>query len=349
MELNSKIYIAGHNGLIGSAIFLELKKRGYNNLIVRSHSELDLTNELNVDSFFERNKPEYVFLCAAYVGGIGANKTYPADFLMRNLSIEYNIIRNCHKYGCSLLFLGSTCIYPKSVQDRVSPMREEDLLTSDLDTSNEGYAIAKITGLKMVELYRKQYGDKFMSVMPTNLYGPNDKYDIDNSHVLPSIILKLQLSEYLKSCSFDKIRSLIKRDLHTDELIKYLNDKGIYDDGVVFWGTGDPMREFLFSQDCAKACINLLEKYDDLELPERNCHINIGNPNQRVSIRDLVKRISFLMDYSGRVFFTLNSELNGTLTKYVDSNRLHELLGGFNYTPFNESLMIAIKDFRSKL
>lgn len=236
MELNSKIYIAGHNGLIGSAIFLELSKRGYTNLIVRSHSELDLTNKLNVDSFFERIKPEYVFLCAAYVGGIGANKMYPADFLMRNLSIEYNVVSNCHKHDCTLLFLGSTCIYPKAIQDGLSPMSEDDLLTSDLDTSNEGYAIAKITGLKMVELYRKQYGDKFMSVMPTNLYGPNDRYDIDNSHVLPSIILKLQLSEYLKSCSFDKIRSLIKRDLVTDELIQYLNDRGIYDDSVVFWG-----------------------------------------------------------------------------------------------------------------
>src|SRR5690606_18300350 len=256
MDKNSKIYVAGHRGLVGSAILENLKKKGYSNIVTRTHTELDLTNTSDVSDFFESEKPEYVFLAAAKVGGIVANNVYRADFIYENLMIQNNVIHQSYVHGVKkLLFLGSTCIYPKNCPQ---PMKEEYLLTDTLEYTNEPYAIAKIAGIKMCESYNLQYGTNFISVMPTNLYGPNDNFDLEKSHVLPALLRKVHLAKLL---SEDRLAEVIS-ELNVDsfEEAKAILDKfGISAESVEIWGSGNPMREFLWSEDMADACVFLME------------------------------------------------------------------------------------------
>ncbi|MEA2028738.1 MAG: GDP-L-fucose synthase, partial [Campylobacterota bacterium] len=254
MNKNSKIYIAGHRGLVGSAIVKNLKSKGYANLIYQTHSELDLTNQKAVEAFFEKEKPEYVILAAAKVGGIVANNTYRADFIYENLAIQNNVIHQSYLHGVKkLLFLGSTCIYPK---DAPQPMNEESLLTSPLEYTNEPYAIAKIAGIKMCESYNIQYGTNFISVMPTNLYGPNDNFDLEKSHVLPALIRKIHLAKLLNEKKYDEVVKDLKLS-SIDEAKKYLIKFGVDENQVEIWGSGKPRREFLYSEDMADACVYL--------------------------------------------------------------------------------------------
>ncbi|QAA34738.1 GDP-L-fucose synthase [Clostridium manihotivorum] len=285
MNKDSKIYVAGHRGLVGSAIVRNLKKKGYNNLIYRTHQELDLTNQAEVREFFQREKPEYVFLAAAKVGGINANNTYPADFIYENLMIESNIIKAAHDYKVKkLLFLGSTCIYPKMAPQ---PIKEEYLLTDSLEETNEAYAIAKIAGLEMCKFYKKQYGDNFISCMPTNLYGPNDNFDLNNSHVLPALI----------------------RKFHEAKVNNAPN--------VEVWGTGKPLREFLYVDDMADGCVFLMENYDGLQ------HVNIGT-GEELSIGELAQIVKEVVGYEGNVVFN-SSMPDGTPRKLCDVSKLREL------------------------
>ena len=260
---NSKIYIAGHRGLVGSAIVKNLEAKGYTNLVYRTHKELDLTSQKKVEEFFASEKPEFVILAAAKVGGIVANNTYRADFIYENLAIQNNVIHNAYKYGVEkLLFLGSTCIYPKNAPQ---PMPEDCLLTSPLEYTNEPYAIAKIAGIKMCESYNIQYGTNFISVMPTNLYGPNDNFNLETSHVLPALIRKIHLAKLLNEKKYDEvIKDLEVSSL--DEAKEYLAKFGVDETKVEIWGTGNPRREFLYSEDMAYACVFLLENRDFKEI-----------------------------------------------------------------------------------
>ena len=290
MELNSKIYVAGHQGMVGSAILLNLKNKGYKNLIVKTSSELNLINQNDVAVFFEKEKPEYVFLAAAKVGGIVANNTYRADFIYNNLMIQNNVIHSSHLNKVKkLLFLGSSCIYPKNA---IQPMKEEYLLTGLLEETNEPYAIAKIAGIKMCDGYRDQYGCNFISVMPTNLYGFNDNYDLVNSHVLPALIRKFHEA-------------------------KTNNNKS-----VVVWGTGSPLREFLHATDMADACVFLMQNYNDKGL------INIGS-GVEISIKDLAFLIKEITNYEGEIIFD-STKPDGTLRKLMDSSKLQNL--GWKHT-----------------
>ena len=261
MNKDSKIYIAGNHGLVGSAIWKSLQKKGFANLIGRSHEELDLLDSVAVSEFFEKEKPEYVYLAAAYVGGIMANNIYRADFIYRNLQIQNNIIYESFKHNVKkLLFLGSTCVYPREAPQ---PISEDFLLTSPLEYTNEPYAIAKIAGLKMCESFNIQYGTNFIAVMPTNLYGPNDNFDLEKSHVLPAMIRKIHLGKCLKENNWDSIRKdLNKRPVENvsgknsiEEIISMLKRYGVSANKIELWGTGKPMREFLWSEDMADACI----------------------------------------------------------------------------------------------
>jgi len=285
MNSYSKIYIAGHMGLVGSAIVRALKKQGYDNLILRTHSELDLLDQKATADFFKKEKPEYVFLAAAKVGGIMANKTYPADFIYQNLQIQNNIIHHSYLNGVKkLLFLGSSCIYPKLARQ---PIREEHLLTGELEPTNEPYAVAKIAGIKMCQTYNRQYGTNFISVMPTNLYGPNDNFDLENSHVLPAMIRKFHEAK-----------------------ISNQNE-------VVVWGTGAARREFLHVDDLADACVFLMNNYDDSEV------INIGT-GEDVSIKELAEMIKKITGFTGEIVWDA-SKPDGTPRKLLDVSRLHNL------------------------
>jgi len=297
MNKNSKIYVAGHRGLVGSAIVKNLKSKGYTNLILKTHKELDLINQQAVADFFEKEKPEYVILAAAKVGGIVANSTYRADFIYKNLQIQNNIIHHAYLNKVEkLLFLGSTCIYPKNAPQ---PMVEESLLTSSLEYTNEPYAIAKIAGIKMCESYNLQYGTNFISVMPTNLYGPNDNFDLETSHVLPALIRKMHEA---------KVNNEPK---------------------VEIWGTGKPKREFLYSEDMADACVFLLENrdfkdtYDKSDKEIRNTHINIGT-GVDISIKELALTIKNIVGYNGELYFD-ESKPDGTMVKLTDPSKLHAL------------------------
>lgn len=282
MNKEIKIYVAGHRGLVGSAIVRNLKSRGYRNIVVRIHGELDLTNQAEVNTFFNNEKPECIFLAAAKVGGIGANSTYPADFIMENLLIECNVIRSAFEHDVAkLMFLGSSCIYPKMCSQ---PIKEEYLLSGFLEETNEAYALAKIAGLKMCQFYNKQYGTKYISVMPTNLYGPNDNYDLDNSHVLPALLRKMHEAK--------------------DQNKPY----------VEVWGTGNPLREFLHVDDMADACSYLMETYDGDEF------FNVGTGNE-ISIKDLSELIKRVVGYEGEIRFDI-SKLDGTPRKLLDVSRL---------------------------
>ena len=322
MELNSKIYVAGHRGLVGSAIWRTLEAKGYTNLIGRTHAELDLTDAVAVRTFFEAERPEYVFLAAAHVGGIMANNTYRADFLLKNLAIQQHVIGEAYRTGVKkLLFLGSTCIYPKEAPQ---PMPEDCLLTSPLEYTNEPYAIAKIAGLKLCESFNLQYGTNFIACMPTNLYGPNDNFDLERSHVLPAMMRKLILADALLRISLIPNAELASEE----ELAEALAHFGIYPDRVELWGSGTPMREFLWSEDMAEACVFLMEQinFDDLRPAEgevRNCHINIGTGTD-VSIAELASRIKEVVGYHGEIRFD-RSKPDGTMKKLTDPSKLHRL------------------------
>lgn len=304
MDKNSKIYVAGHRGMVGSAIVRKLQHEGYNNIITRTSSELDLRDQLATAEFFEHENPEYVFLAAAKVGGIIANNTYRADFLYENLAIQNNVIHNSYLNGVNkLMFLGSSCIYPKLAPQ---PLKEEYLLTGLLEETNEPYAIAKIAGIKMCEAYRAQYGCNFISVMPTNLYGYNDNYHPENSHVLPALIRKFHEAKINNS------------------------------DTVTIWGSGEPRREFLYADDLADACFFLMHNYNDKEL------INIGT-GQDLTIRELALLIKRAVGFQGNLFFDTKRP-DGTPRKLMDVSKLHNL-GWKHKTILEEGLELTYRDY----
>lgn len=334
IDKSTKIYVAGHRGLVGSAIWNNLTDKGYTNLIGRTHKELDLMNSAEVSRFFEEEKPEYVFLAAAHVGGIIANNNYRADFIYKNLQIQNNVIGESFRNNVKkLLFLGSTCIYPKEASQ---PMTEDSLLTGPLEYTNESYAIAKIAGLKMCESFNIQYGTNYIAVMPTNLYGPNDNFDLEKSHVLPAMIRKIHLSKAL----MDGDQETLKRDLNArpveqvtgessnKEIIDILGKYGITDKYVKLWGTGHPLREFLWSEEMADACVFIMENVDFADLIEnkkeiRNCHINIGT-GKEISIYDLAFLIKNTIGYKGEILFD-DSKPDGTMRKLTDVTKLNSL------------------------
>jgi GDP-L-fucose synthase len=339
MERNTKIYVAGHRGLVGSAILRNLQGKGYTNFTLRTHAELDLTNQSDVNRFFAAEQPGYVFLAAAHVGGIWANNTRRADFIYINLMIQSNVIHAAYTHGVKkLLFLGSTCIYPREAPQ---PMREDSLLTSPLEYTNEPYAIAKIAGIRMCESYNLQYGTNYIAVMPTNLYGPNDNFNPDTSHVLPAMIRKLHWAHCLRRQDMEGLR----RDLNTrpaggitghaseKEIVDLLDKYGVRADEVALWGTGKPLREFLWSEDMADASVHIMENinFSDLK-PEskeaRNTHINIGT-GVELSIRELAGHIKDTIGYDGKLSFDA-SKPDGTLRKLTDVSKLHAL--GWRHT-----------------
>lgn len=330
MHKGSKIYVAGHRGLVGSAIIKNLTAQGYSNIVTRTHSELDLCDQSSVLTFFESEKPEYVFLAAAKVGGIVANNTYRADFIYENLMIQNNVIHQSYIHGVKkLIFLGSTCIYPR---DCPQPMKEEYLLTSPLEYTNEPYAIAKIAGIKMCESYNLQYGTNFISVMPTNLYGPNDNFDLEKSHVLPALIRKIHLAKLLSNNDEQAILNDLKMD--TIQMAKeYLKVFGVSGERVEIWGTGRPMREFLWSEDMADACVFLM-KYRDFKdtfnttKEIRNTHINIGT-GEDISIADLANLVKEIVGFKGELYFNTDKP-DGTMKKLTDVSKLNAL--GWKYT-----------------
>ncbi len=370
LNKNSKIYIAGHHGLVGSAIWNNLKQRGYQNLVGRSHKELDLTDQYAVKKFFDEEQPDAVVLAAAFVGGIMANSLYRADFIMMNMKIQCNVISEAYAHGVKkLLFLGSTCIYPKNAPQ---PMKEDCLLTSPLEYTNEEYAIAKIAGLKMCESYNLQYGTNYIAVMPTNLYGPNDNFHLENSHVMPAMMRKVYLAKLIHDGAWDKIAiDLDKRPVEgvngsgvmvqgseRQKALEVLAKYGIYDNKVVLWGTGTPLREFLWSEDMADASVHVLlnvdfkdvigiEKYSSVHfgastdgavdrnhsagrggaIPSlgeiRNCHINVGT-GKELTIRELSELVVKAVGFEGEVEFDATKP-DGTMRKLIDVSKLHSL------------------------
>lgn len=376
LDKNAKIYVAGHRGLVGSAIWNNLKSRGYNNLVGRTHHELDLTDQVAVKEFFDNEKPDAVVLAAAFVGGIMANSLYRADFLMQNMKMQCNVISEAYAHGVKkLLFLGSTCIYPKNAPQ---PMKEEALLTSELEYTNEEYAIAKIAGLKMCESYNLQYGTNYIAVMPTNLYGPNDNFHLENSHVMPAMMRKIYLAKLLHDDDWQSIRTdMDKRPINpTDSLRAVIgegnvdgsNDKerilkalayyGIENNKVTLWGTGSPLREFLWSEDMADASVHVLlnvdfkdvigiEKYSSVfygaktdgtvdrnnsegrggAIPSlgeiRNCHINVGT-GKELTIRSLAELVVKAVGFEGEVVWD-ETKPDGTPRKLIDVSKLHSL------------------------
>ena len=386
LDKSSKIYVAGHNGLVGSAIWNNLLQRGYTNLVGRSHKELDLTDQVAVRKFFDEEQPDAVVLAAAFVGGIMANMLYRADFIMMNMKIQCNVISEAYAHGVKkLLFLGSTCIYPKNAPQ---PMKEDCLLTSPLEYTNEEYAIAKIAGLKMCESYNLQYGTNYIAVMPTNLYGPNDNFHLENSHVMPAMMRKVYLAKLIHDGAWDKIATdLNKRPVegvtgeglvqefngssslslnssnslntsNRQKVLDVLAKYGIFDNRVVLWGTGTPLREFLWSEDMADASVHVLlnvnfsdiigiEKYSSVHygastdgavdrnhsagrggyIPSlgeiRNCHINVGT-GKELTIRQLSELVVKAVGFEGKVEFDA-SKPDGTMRKLIDVEKLHRL------------------------
>ena len=376
LDKNIKIYIAGHRGLVGSAIWNNLKSRGYNNLVGRTHKELDLTDQVAVKSFFDEERPDAVVLAAAFVGGIMANSLYRADFMMMNMKMQCNVISEAYTHGVKkLLFLGSTCIYPKNAPQ---PMKEDCLLTSPLEYTNEEYAIAKIAGLKMCESYNLQYGTNYIAVMPTNLYGPNDNFHLENSHVLPAMMRKVYLAKLIHDGNWEAIRvDMNKRPINpTDKLraiigegnvdgnntqeriLQALDFYGIADNKVTLWGTGTPLREFLWSEDMADASVHVLlnvdfadiigiEKYSSVHygakadgavdrnnsegrggaIPSlgeiRNCHINVGT-GKELTIAALAQLVVEAVGFEGIIEWD-TTKPDGTMRKLIDVSKLHSL------------------------
>ena len=370
LEKNSKIYVAGHHGLVGSAIWNNLLQRGYTNLVARSHKELDLTDQLAVRKFFDEEQPDAVVLAAAFVGGIMANSLYRADFIMQNMKMQCNVISESYAHGVKkLLFLGSTCIYPKNAPQ---PMREDALLTSPLEYTNEEYAIAKIAGLKMCESYNLQYGTNYIAVMPTNLYGPNDNFHLENSHVMPAMMRKVYLAKLIHDGEWEAIQrdldmrpvegvngsGLTVNGAERQKALEILAKYGISDNKVVLWGTGTPLREFLWSEDMADASVHILlnvdfkdvigiEKYSSVHygastdgvvdrnhsagrggaIPSlgeiRNCHINVGT-GKELTIRELSELVVKTVGFEGTVEFD-TTKPDGTMRKLIDVTKLHSL------------------------
>ena len=364
LSKDSKIYVAGHHGLVGSAIWNNLQQRGYTNLVGRTHKELDLTDQIAVKRFFDEERPDAVVLAAAFVGGIMANSLYRADFIMMNMKIQCNVISEAYAHGVKkLLFLGSTCIYPKNAPQ---PMKEDCLLTSPLEYTNEEYAIAKIAGLKMCESYNLQYGTNYIAIMPTNLYGPNDNFHLENSHVMPAMMRKIYLAKLIHDNAWDAIRKdMDKRPVEgvygssqCDNILNVLGKYGIYNNKVVLWGTGTPLREFLWSEDMADASVHVLlnvnfsdiigvEKYSSVHygtsasgavdrnnsegrggaIPSlgeiRNCHINVGT-GKELTIRELSQLVVKAVGFEGEIEFDA-SKPDGTPRKLIDVSKLHSL------------------------
>jgi GDP-L-fucose synthase len=307
MDNNSKIYIAGHRGMVGSAIQRNLVERGFTNIVTRTSKELDLRNQADTEAFFNSEKPEYVFLAAAKVGGIQANNTLRADFIYENLMVQNNIIHAAYKTNVKkLMFLGSSCIYPKFAKQ---PLKEEYLLTGELEQTNEPYAIAKIAGIKMCESYHRQYGCNFISVMPTNLYGQNDNYDLNNSHVLPALIRKIHDAKEANSAN------------------------------VTIWGTGTPMREFMHANDMADACVYLMQNYNDEKF------VNIGT-GVDISIKDLALLVKKIAGYEGELVFD-TSKPDGTPRKLMDVSYLHSL-GWKHKIELEEGIKLVYEEFKLK-
>ncbi|MDI9606566.1 MAG: GDP-L-fucose synthase [Bacteroidota bacterium] len=339
MNKESKIYVAGHRGLVGSAIWNNLLAKGYTNLVGLSSRELDLMDPQATKHFFDREQPEYVILAAAHVGGIVANNTYRADFIYRNLQIQNNVIGESYRHGVKkLLFLGSTCVYPREAPQ---PMREDSLLTSPLEYTNEPYAIAKIAGLKMCESFNIQYGTNYIAVMPTNLYGPNDNFDLEKGHVLPAMIRKIHLANAWLKDDWRTIRKDIDRrpvervtsDALRRDIEGVLQKHGIYKDHVVLWGTGTPRREFLWSEEMADACVFIMEHVNFSDLTQgmtevKNCHINIGT-GKEITIRELSSIIQETIGYEGEIRFD-KSKPDGTPRKLTDVSKLNSL--GWRHT-----------------
>ena len=324
MDKNTKIYIAGHRGLVGSALFRNLESQGFDNIITKNHSELDLTDQLSVKAFFGSEKPEYVFLAAAKVGGILANDTYRADFIYENTQIQNNIIHYSYLNNVrKLLFLGSSCIYPKNCPQ---PIKEDYLLTGELEYTNEPYAIAKIAGIKMCENYNLQYGTNFIAVMPTNLYGPNDNYDLEKSHVLPALIRKIHLAKLLAENKLNQINNNLQVDSFEKAQV-ILNKYGISKNSVVIWGTGSPRREFLHSDNLAEACLYIMKNIDFKDLINtdeiKNTHINIGM-GKDISIKELALLVKKIVSFEGDLIFD-NSKPDGTKQKLLDVSKLNNL------------------------
>lgn len=352
MEKNAKIYVAGHRGLVGSAIVRNLKSKGYTNIIGRTHKELDLCDPRAVDAFFEAEKPEYVFLAAAHVGGIMANNTYRADFMLINLQIQNNVISASQRNGVKkLMFLGSSCIYPRLAPQ---PIKEEALLTGELEYTNEEYALAKISGLRLCESMNLQYGCNYVAVMPTNLYGPNDNYDLVRSHVLPAMIRKMHLGHALEEGRWDDIRAdLDKRPVgdidgksSKEDIVAMLGKYGLNQatDGSVslnLWGSGKPLREFLHSDDMADACVYVMESVDFVDIVKerglenngadgkeiRNCHLNVGSGTE-LHIADLAQIVKKTVGFKGAINWD-PSKPDGTPRKLMDVSRLARL--GWTY------------------
>lgn len=364
LDKNAKIYVAGHRGLVGSAIWRNLQNRGYTNLIGRTHRELDLTDQLAVKRFFDEENPDAVVLAAAFVGGIMANSLYRADFIMQNMKIQCNVISESYAHNVKkLLFLGSTCIYPKNAPQ---PMKEDALLTSPLEYTNEEYAIAKIAGLKMCESYNLQYGTNYIAVMPTNLYGPNDNFHLENSHVMPAMMRKIFLAKMIHDENWDSIRhdmnvrpvEGIDGNAEQEAILQILSKYGIFNNKVKLWGTGKPLREFLWSEDMADASVHVLlnvdfsdiigvEKYSSVfygtaangdvdrnssegrggAIPSlgeiRNCHINVGT-GKELTIRELSELVAKTVGFEGVVEFDV-SKPDGTPRKLIDVEKLHRL------------------------
>lgn len=326
MNKEDKILVAGHRGLVGSAIFKRLQQEGYTNIIVKSHQELDLTDQQVTADFFVKEKPDYVFLAAAKVGGIAANNAFRADFIYENMMIQNNVIHQSYLNNVKkLLFLGSTCIYPKNAKQ---PISESELLTNQLEYTNEPYAIAKIAGIKLCESYNLQYGTNFLSVMPTNLYGPNDNFDLENSHVLPALIRKIHLAYLLEN---ENINAVLKNlNLASEEeakaiLLKY----GISSKKVEIWGSGKPKREFLWSEDMSDACvylmknINFKDTYEPFETEIKNTHINIGT-GVDISIKELAIKIKRIIGFKGQFIFNTEKP-DGTFRKVTNVSKIHNL------------------------
>ena len=403
LDKNLKIYVAGHNGLVGSAIWNNLLQRGYTNLVGRSHKELDLTDQYAVKKFFDEEQPDAVVLAAAFVGGIMANMLYRADFIMMNMKIQCNVISEAYAHGVKkLLFLGSTCIYPKNAPQ---PMKEDCLLTSPLEYTNEEYAIAKIAGLKMCESYNLQYGTNYIAVMPTNLYGPNDNFHLENSHVMPAMMRKVYLAKLIHEGAWDKIAiDLNKRPVEgvngsgltvqgsdsldssdscskKEEVLRVLAKYGIYDNRVVLWGTGTPLREFLWSEDMADASVHVLlnvdfkdvigiEKYSSVHygattngavdrnhstgrggyIPSlgeiRNCHINVGT-GKELTIRELSQLVVKAIGFEGEVAFDA-SKPDGTMRKLIDVSKLHSL-GWHHHVEIEDGVQRLFEWYKSSL
>ncbi|HRN16292.1 MAG TPA: GDP-L-fucose synthase [Xylanibacter oryzae] len=335
LDKNTKIFVAGHHGLVGSAIWNNLKQRGYNNLVGRGHKELDLLDPIAVKDFFDNERPEAVVLAAAHVGGIMANLNFRADFIYQNLQIQQNVIGESFRHGVKkLLFLGSTCIYPRMAPQ---PMKEETLLTSELEYTNEPYAIAKIAGLKMCESFDLQYGCNYIAVMPTNLYGPNDNFHLENSHVLPAMIRKIYLAKCLNEGLWDSVRKDINLrpvegvdGSNSDkEILAELAKFGIYAESVTLWGTGKPLREFLWSEEMADASVHVLlnvdfkDTYNDGDKQIRNCHINVGT-GKELSIKEVAEKIMTEIDFKGELRWD-TSKPDGTPRKLTDVTKLHNL------------------------